>query len=144
MMLWAIELKTDIEIAIVYAVALIGILFALLLIIINISRSLKARRSLVRKFQEIEAVNWRTSVLPKKMRLTKAEKNVYDRLIESGIIDKHYSDNKGKDIIKVWLDADRIDAHIAKTRKVLIALFSSIGVIIAFLIVVAVLDIFVL
>lgn len=143
-MLLAIELKTDVEIAIVYAIALVAILFGLLLFIINIHRSLKARRSLVKKFQEIEAVNWRTAVLPKKIRLTKAEKNVYDRLIESGIIDKHYSDDRGKDIIRVWLDADRIDAHIAKTRKVLIALFSSIGAIITFLIVLAALDVFVL
>ena len=143
-MIPGLELKAEISTTIIYAFTLVAIIFSLFIIIVNIRRSLRARTSLVRKFQEIEAVNWRTSVLPKKFKLTRAEQKVYDRLIYNGTIDKHYSDDKGKDIIRVWLDADRIDDHIAKTRKALIALFTSVGVILLFLIIMAVLDVFVI
>jgi hypothetical protein len=114
-----------------------------LILWIAISKRLQARKRLVQKFQEIEAVNWRTSVLPKKIPLTRDEKNVYDRLIETGIIDKHYSDDNGKDIIRVWLDAKRIDEHIAKTKRVLLLMFLPALILLLFLIIYAVLDVFV-
>ncbi|MFX1538498.1 MAG: hypothetical protein ACFFDI_30265 [Promethearchaeota archaeon] len=141
-MILGFVLKAPVQTAIIYVVVLTAILFGLFVFIVNINRSLKARTRLVRKFQEIEAVNWRTAVLPEKIKLARDEKRVYDRLIDNGTIDKHYSDNRGKDVIRVWLDAERIDAHIAKTRKVLIALFSSIGAIVLFLIIAAAIDVF--